>query len=446
MTVALASYRPFVRTHWRASVLLGVAGLAAGLVVTWAMPAAYTSTTTVFAPATPTYLALDMDPFLIEGTPPPQEWTQDTEAELIHSDVVLRGAAKRLGSAWTVAAVSDRIQISVPTSARVFALSFTGRTPEEARRGAETVAREYVRQRSSLIADRTRRVSSALRDRRATLQEIIADAPAETDELPERSGPSALPVNRALRAQIRSQIAAIDKALTTAAATTANTAEIVQHARLPTSSRRTNAEVAPVSGLLSGLAAGLGVGYLRRRRRLHVEDAYDVGDVAGLPILARVPSGRFSGHSEDDIDAAGADHALRRLAAELEPALTSGTGRVIVLGFCADSLVAGFADVFQRVLASSTPTSAYDPEVVVTTSRTGARADDRHPEPGDVALVLVEYGTTTRRELARTVRGLRGRPAGSATVAATVTATGIVTLVPAPPPGPSGHSSRGAPG
>ncbi|MEQ7006600.1 hypothetical protein ABN028_10370 [Actinopolymorpha sp. B17G11] len=457
MTVALGSYRRFVRSHWRASVLLGVAGLASGLVVSWVTPPEYHSTATVFAPATPTYLALEIEPFAIEGTPPPREWTQDTEAELIRSDVVLGNAAERLGADWTVARLSDRIQISVPTSARTFSLSFTGRTPAEARLGAETVAREYVRQRSALIADRTRRVGSALRDRRATLQEIIADAPPETDGVPERSGPSALPVNRALRAQIRSQIAAIDKALAGAGSTAANAAEIVQHARLPTDSTRANAEVAPFSGLLSGLAAGLGVGYLRRRRKTHVDDAFDVGDVAGLPILASVDSTLLTGlRGRDTVYRAGADGAgadgagadrtsvdqaavdratvdtdMRRLATQLERALAGGSGRIVVLGCCADSLTAGFVAVLQRALTASTLGPAYDPDVVVAASRGGSSTADTHPETADIVLVLVEFGTTTRRALARAVRAPHGRP-GSA---GTTTATGIVTLVPATPPG-----------
>ncbi|MEQ7123819.1 hypothetical protein ABN034_04790 [Actinopolymorpha sp. B11F2] len=452
MTVALGSYRRFVRSHWRASVLLGLAGLASGLVVSWVSPPEYHSTATVFAPATPTYLALDIEPFPIEGTPPPREWTQDTEAELIRSDVVLGNVAERLGADWTVASLSDRIQISVPTSARTFSLSFTGRTPAEARLGAETVAREYVRQRSALIADRTRRVGSALRDRRTTLQEIIADAPPETDGVPERSGPSALPVNRALRAQIRSQIAAIDKALTDAGATAANAAEIVQHARLPTDSTRANAEVAPFSGLMSGLVAGLGVGYLRRRRKTHVGDAFDVGDVAGLPILASVDSTLLTGlRGRDTVDWAGAggggadrtsvdqaavdratvDTDMRRLATRLERALAGGSGRIVVLGCCADSLTAGFVAVLQRALTASTLGPAYDPDVVVAASRAGSGTADTHPETADIVLVLVEFGTTTRRALARAVRALHGRP-GSA---GATTATGIVALVPATPPG-----------
>jgi capsular polysaccharide biosynthesis protein len=361
---------------------------------------------------------------------------------------VMGRVVKRLGAGWTVASLSDRIHLSVPTSARVFALSFTGRTPEEARRGAATVADEYVRQRSGLIADRTERVSSALRDRRADLQEIIAEAPAESGEVPERSGPSALPVDRALRAQIRTQIAAIDKALTEAASTTANAAEIVQPARLPTAPTRTNAEVAPVSGLMSGLAAGLGLGYLRRRRRRCVEDAYDVGEVAGLPILARIGSGPLSADGgSNEADRASADNAVRRLAAQIAPALADGTGRVVVLGCCADSLVTGFVGVLQRALTSSTTGSAYDPEVVVAGRRAGSRTSTPHPESADVVVVLVEFGGTTRGALARAVHGLRGRaqPAGAGQVTGPV--MGIVTLVPAgTPPGTSGHTRRGTPG
>jgi capsular polysaccharide biosynthesis protein len=436
MTVALASYRAFVRSHLRASVLLGAVGLAVGLLVSWATPVEYRATATVFAPATPARLALELQPFPVGWTPPPREWTQDTEAELIRSEVVLGGVAERLGEDWTVASLSDRIHISVPTSARVFSLTFTGRTAEGARRGAETVAREYVRQRSALIAERTRRVGGALRERRAALQEIIADAPAETDGVPERSGPSALPVDRALRAQIRSQIAAIDKALTDAGATTANAADIVTHARLPTAPTRANAEVAPLSGLMSGLVAGLGVGYLRRQQRRYVSDAYDVDDVAGLPVLASVDAALVTapdGHDTDEavaVERASVDPVVGRLAAQLEPVLAGGSGRVVILACCADSLAVSFARVLQRALTVPSTAPAYDLDVVVAG---GSSTADPHTDTADIVLVLVEFGATTRRALARAVRTLGVRHGSTKTV----TTTGIVTLASATPPGQS---------
>ena len=265
LTVELARYRRLLRQTWLPTVGFGLAGLAVGLLVTLQIPPAYQATTGVFAPGTPTYLAPDVEPSPSASPPDPRDWTQDTEAELVHSTVVLRAAAKRLGTSWTPDELTDRIQISVPTSTRVFSLTFTAGDPATAQRGAQVVAEEYVRHRSTLLADRAQRVGDALRDRRTSLETLLSGAPDEAEPTTGGRGATKFPVNLALRAEIRAQIARIDEALSTAASTGANRAEVVTRAERPVRSARANAEVAPVSGILAGLLAGLGLGFVRDR-------------------------------------------------------------------------------------------------------------------------------------------------------------------------------------
>ncbi|HZC27265.1 MAG TPA: hypothetical protein VE287_09575, partial [Actinopolymorphaceae bacterium] len=360
MTVELASYLRIVRRHWLVSALFGLAGLGVGLLLTLAIPTGYQATAGVFAPATPTYLTLDVETSTESPTQAPREWTQDTESELLHSEVVLRAAAARLGGTWTVDELVDRIQVSVPTSTRVFSITVTASDATQAQRAASVVAEEYVSRRSRLLADRAERVSAALRARRASLSEILSKAPAETTDSASTASP--FPVDATLRAQIRGQIARIDEALATDAGTSANAAELVtppQRPRLPT---HANAEVPPVSGLMAGLLAGLGLGYVRERRHPYVRTLDDVTDSTDAPVAARLDGGLLQTPTS-----ARTQEELGRLAAELRGAVVGSRAvpaRVLVTGCCAESLILAFADQlrlsFDTGRASAADGEGYD--------------------------------------------------------------------------------------
>jgi hypothetical protein len=404
LTVELARYRRMLSRAWLPTALFGLAGLAGGLVMTMQIPPSFQATAGVFAPGTPTYLAPDVEPSPTESPPDPREWTQDTEAELVHSAVVLRAAAGRLRNGMTPDELSDRIQISVPTSTRVFSLTFTADSPAAAQRGAQVVAEEYVRHRSTLLGDRARRIGDALRERRTSLETLLSDAPDDVDEAPAGGNATSFPVNLTLRAEIRAQIARIDELLSTAGNTGANRAELVSRPERPTRSARANAQVAPVSGLLVGLLAGFGLGFLHDRRQPLVCDADELSELTGLPVATTVagPSG---------------DPRLVRLAADLHD-VTEPAGEVVVTGWTAAQTLEAYATGLQAAYAGAERGSQEaESAVTVRAVRPGSVGMVRHARTADVVLLLAEVGATSRPDLMRVARLLRRSPARVAVVA-----------------------------
>jgi capsular polysaccharide biosynthesis protein len=411
-TVDLATYGSALRRHWRMCVALGLVGLTLGGLLAAAIPATYTATAKVFAPAVPAHVTLDLGQARANSRPP-REWTQDTEAELLRSTAVLDPAARRLGDSWTAVDLAPRIHLAVPTSTRVFLVSFTAEDAETARRGAQIVAEEFVRERSTLLTRRAQRITAALRDRRSQLQTRLSDESA---------------TSRA-RARLRNQIARIDKALQEVAASSANPARVVENPDPPRQPVRGNVEVPPVSGLMTGLLAGVAVGWLRDRRHPYVRDADDVAQVTNLPVLA---------HVDDHFLQAGfgSRTGITALAALLRRAAPVDGLRVLVTGWCPDDVLTLVAEQLRRALVavSSDSAEATDVEraattldgastgaVAVVSCRAGSATMVRRAGEADVVLLVAELARGVRHDLARTARILRrtGALAGVVTLATT---------------------------
>lgn len=434
-TIELASYPRAVRRHWLPCCLLALIGLAVGLLVTLATPPRYVSTVGVSAPATPAYLAVSVD----AGTAPrdPREWTQDTEAAMMTSAPVLRAVRDRLGTRENLTELAARVRITVPTSTRIFFVGFGATDPVTARHGAQAIAEEYVRYRSRVLTDRASRVGAALGERRASLQALLADV-----QVPGADPTAApVPVNPVLRGRIQDQISHIDDALGTASLTVANAAEVVRPASAPARPERRNAEVPPISGLLLGGLAGLATGHLRSGRRPRVHDTDEVSALTGLTVLAlldreavragaaslglrvlaaqvRIAAGAAhrtgdTHHADDPDDADHADHSDdvdetsdAGAAADGDDPRLADPPRVLLVGCCADSLVAALADRLRETLVRA-GAAAGDPllgDVLVATGRPDATGTLLRARSADVVLLLAELDHSNRRDLARTSR------------------------------------------
>ncbi|HEY8456746.1 MAG TPA: hypothetical protein VIL34_14240 [Actinopolymorphaceae bacterium] len=423
-TVELALYRRLVRRHLKLAGLTALAGLAIGLGVTWLTPPIYVSHVTVLTPTTPAYLDLRLDTRAHDSGPPPRAWTQDTEAELIRSDLVLGRVAERLSrathstapEAWTAAKVRERIRLSVPANSRIFSIEFVGDSAAQARTGAQAVADEYVRQRSALIADHAHRVRDALNKRRVTLQNVLqGEEPlsgSTADDSDDSTDQPTLPSSPEVRGELREQIARIDDAIAKVDATTSERASIVRRATLPDRPTRHNAEVAPVSGLAAGFGAGLAAGYLRRRRRRVLQDTLDIADASGLPVVAVVDVAAIRDGDRGLTDAVG-----QRLAARLDSVCD---GKPVVLVRCSTELVGEELATYVRRVAPHM-------QVEATSLVAGPHAYE------GVVIVAVQLARTTRRELVRTIRAIRassairashGSPAGMTPVVGVIALTG----------------------
>lgn len=454
-TVDLASYASALRRHWRKAGVLGLVGLMLGGLVTFAIPQTYTATAKVFAPGVPGHLAFDLGQARTRSRQP-REWTQDTEAELLRSTVVLRRAAQRLGGSWTALDLAPRIHLAVPTSTRVFWVSFTAEDAETARRGAQIVAEEFVRERSALLTHRTQRITAVLRERRSRLQTMLTPGDGDTGV-----------VNPILRARLRDQVARIDQALQTVAGTSANAAHVVENPAPPRHAVRVNAEVPPLSGLMAGLLTGVAVGWLRDRRHPYVRDADEVAHVTNLPVLAHVDDHFLQARTLP----AGvvAPWGVASLAALLARVVPGSNVRVLVTGWCKDDVLALVADRLRQALAAASAEGAESEGAgnegtengaiggpAVVSCRAGSATALRRAREADVVLLVAELARGVRRDLARTARLLTrtGARVGVVTLATTRIASAASSSpqpTSSPPPAtppqprPADHTMTGTP-
>ncbi|SDR68171.1 hypothetical protein [Actinopolymorpha singaporensis] len=429
-TLEVAGYSRFVRRHWLVCCLLGLVGLAIGMLGSLRTPPNYQSTVEVFAPATPAYLAISVDP--AAPAVDPREWTQDTEAALLLSEPVLTAVARRLPGHPDPATLADRTEITVPTSTRVYQIGFSDRDPRRAQQGAQVLAEEFTRYRTKMLTARADRVATALDSRRTYLQDLLDAIPVPGSMQPgdseaDTAAPGPAPANLVPRGQIQSQIGQIDDALTKTALTGSNTATVVHPATLPTRPERHNAEVPPMSGLMAGLLAGLAVGAAREWARPAVHEVAEVAAATGLAPVALV-DGRALRRPAGHRDAADL-HPLAvqvRLILAGESAVGSASGSatgpagpsiddppvVLVTGPCADDLTAALADQLRTELTSAAHTAG-DPllNVRVPTSRPDARDTFALARASDAVLLVADLAQSTRTELDRCAR-LLTRAAG----------------------------------
>ncbi|GAA2755818.1 hypothetical protein [Actinopolymorpha rutila] len=416
-TLEASGYSRFVRRHWLVCCLLGLLGFAIGMLGSLRTPPTYQSTVEVFAPATPAYLAISVDP--AAPAVDPREWTQDTEAALLRSDPVLTAVARRLPGHPDPTTLADRIEISVPTSTRVYQIGFSDSDPRRARQGAQVLAQEFAGYRTKVLTARADRVATALDSRRTYLLDLLDAIPVPGDVPPgdSKSGdPSPAPANLVPRGQIRAQIGELDDALTQTALTGSNTAAVVRSATLPKRPERHNSEVPPMSGLMAGLLAGLAVGAVREWARPAVHEVSEVTAATGLAPVAVVDQRslrRPAGHRH------AADlHPLVvqvRLILAAESAGTSPDGPPVVLvtGPCADDLTAALADHLRTALTSAGHAAGDDLLVNarVPTSRPDARDTFALARAADAVLLVADLAHSTRTELDRCAR-LLTRAAG----------------------------------
>ncbi|MFD2079184.1 hypothetical protein SAMN05421678_102451 [Actinopolymorpha cephalotaxi] len=426
-TLEVSGYSRFVRRHWLVCCLLGLVGFAIGMLGPLRAPATYRSTVEVFAPATPAYLAISVDP--AAPAVDPREWTQDTEAALLLSEPVLTAVARRLPGHPDPATLTGRVEISVPTSTRVYQIGFTDTDPRRAQEGARVLAVEFARYRAKVLAARAERVATALDSRRHYLQNLLDDIPVpgsvrNDDRDGDSDDPSPAPANLVPRGQIQAQIGEIDDALTATAFTGANTAAVVRSATLPERPERHNPEVPPMSGLMAGLAAGLAVGAVREWKRPAVRDVAEVTAATGLApvaVLSRRGLRRPAGHREAaDLHPLAVQVRLILGAEPLKNSTGASTGPsaadppvVLVTGHCTDELTAAVADHLRTALASAGHAAGDEPLVNarVPTSRPDARDTFALARAADVVLLVADLAHSTRTELDRCAR-LLTRAAG----------------------------------
>ncbi|MET9022274.1 hypothetical protein ABZV93_20065 [Actinopolymorpha sp. NPDC004070] len=420
-TLEAAGYSRFVRRHWLVCCLLGLVGFAIGLLGPLRTPASYRSTVEVFAPATPAYLAISVDPSA--PAVDPREWTQDTEAALLLSQPVLTAVARQLPGHPDPATLADRIEVSVPTTTRVYQIGFSDRDPRRAQQGARVLAVEFARYRAKVLTARAERVAAALDSRRTYLQNLLDDLPVPgslRNEGRDSGDPTPAPANLVPRGQIQAQIGEIDDALTKTALTGSNTAAVVRSATLPKRPERHNSEVPPMSGLMLGLLAGLAVGAVREWARPAVREVGEVTAATGLAPVAVVNRRglrRPAGH-RDAVDL----HPLAvqvRLLLDAEAfadsaGTTAGTSTgpagdppiVLVTGPCADEVTAALADHLRTALAVAGDAAGDDllENARVPTSRPDDRDTFALARAADVVVLVADLAHSTRSELDRCAR------------------------------------------
>lgn len=274
--VRVGRYWGYIRRQWPVLLVTVILGGVIGMARSATVQHTYTSTVAVLVPpvAVETGLPpLEAGPYA-EDDPAPTLETMDTEAQLATSGLVLEQLKRVSGFHIPADRLAGQVSVTVAPYSRVLTIGVRTNRPGNARQGARTVARTFVKMRNRVIGQYQVRNRQALNRRIALLK-------AEMKALP----PDPYPLIR-LTAHTRYQ--AVQLQLLDAQKQLKFTDELAQVIRAPDKPRRPDdpgSAVNRTSGMGIGLMAGLAIGLVRDRRPRRLRYARDVRRRIRVPIL-----------------------------------------------------------------------------------------------------------------------------------------------------------------
>jgi capsular polysaccharide biosynthesis protein len=249
-----------LRRHWPIVALLAGIGLVLGIVVSFAIPAKYSATTTV------SVNPMNADP-LSSTVDSSRSVSMPTEEGLVTSRKVAAAAADRLRPRYSLSAddVKNATSVQTPEDSLILTVSFSGDTAKQAAAGADAVAEAYLAtRRSDASSEVDRLIKTASRQ--------ISDIQDQAKE-PDYSTPIA---QRALRIQAD----ALGTKLAELGNFDLNPGQVVGNAERPSAQSTPGALPLGLAGLFLGLLVGIPVALTRKD-----EDATEIGSVDGLAVL-----------------------------------------------------------------------------------------------------------------------------------------------------------------
>jgi uncharacterized protein involved in exopolysaccharide biosynthesis len=222
-----------------------VVGLLVGIAIAVQRGRTYMATVEVIASKAPFGISPEEPQLPVKPLPP----SVDTEAQLLESAAVLRPAARSLGGGRKPADLRKAMEIFVPQGTRSLVISYRAHSAREARLGALEIARHFVALQS--------RLNSAQRGRaRLQLEKSLGHL-----LLSERGGGGSTVATSLERPAVRSVATAL-------AALSTKPTEPAQLASAPSVQvSRPNVTIAPATGVLLGLLAGVTLAVLAEQRR-----------------------------------------------------------------------------------------------------------------------------------------------------------------------------------
>jgi succinoglycan biosynthesis transport protein ExoP len=226
------------------------------------------------------------------STTPPQEPNLPTEAELVNSAAVAEIAAKKLGYDGAPRTLLDSLSVDQPTDTDIINIAYRNPDAPEARRRAAAFAAAYLEFRTKTATDAIAESARGIREQIQSLTNQYNDLNRKLQAL------SANNPNRSLLETqanfLSTQILQLQQELV-ALPDNVTVGQVVEPAALPTSPVSPNHVVNAGFGLVVGLAAGIGIAFLRERlsdriRSPEEAEAYLEGPILG--VVPRVPTWR----------------------------------------------------------------------------------------------------------------------------------------------------------
>ncbi|MDN3352509.1 hypothetical protein [Actinomadura sp. DC4] len=274
--VRLGRYSGFVRRQWPVLLLALALGAVGGMVRSATSHHAYTATVSVLCPpvaiesglpplADGPYAAIDQKPILD---------TMDTEAQLVKSGSVLEQLKRVPGFKVSGDELAERVTVTASAYSRVLVIGVRANRPSNARQGARTLARGFIKLRDRVIGQYQTRDRQTVNRRLTVLEAELKVLPANKYEMSRITA-------RTRRQAIQRQIMDAKKQLRF----TDQFAEVVSTAKKPTHPDDPGSDVNRTSGMGIGLLAGIVVGLVRDRRPRRLSFARDVRRRIPVPIL-----------------------------------------------------------------------------------------------------------------------------------------------------------------
>jgi capsular polysaccharide biosynthesis protein len=283
-----------------------VVGLVAGLAVYVKYPVSYQATISVLIKNDPTEDAVS---------------AMQTQQQLVQSESVAASTVKSLGLPQSVSSFQDAYTTKAVTD-EVLSVTLTAPTGAGAVNGANTLASEYLKFRSSLLLAQQAQDAAAFTQQVPAAQRQIVALQSQISKLKGQSGQKAQLAS--LQSQLTtatSTLPSLEQTVTGLIAEEKSTtssmidgSQVLNAATLAHHSKIKNIIEYVLAGLIAGLAIGLGIVIIRELISDRLRRRDDIAAALSAPVRlsvgairkGRLPFGRGSG--------VGRDRALRRIA------------------------------------------------------------------------------------------------------------------------------------
>jgi Mrp family chromosome partitioning ATPase len=220
----------------------------------------------------------------------------DTEAKLLFSPPVVARAKTLLGSSLPDPALTGGVQVKVPASSQILAISYRARSAGKAQRGAQAFATGYLDARRELAAKNLAGQITSVQQQLTALRAGLTGTARKLAATPRQSADRA--VLQAEADVLTSQLSALSDRLSTLQSTPVTPGRIIVNALVPTAPAGPPAILLLAAAVLVGLAIVVVLAVLRDRAdpRLYTAAAVErrtgtpaMLDLTGLPDPTGVP-------------------------------------------------------------------------------------------------------------------------------------------------------------